>query len=105
MIKRITYLLLAVLITGLWGVTAFVQPDSHQTVRIAGITHHERISLPKTANEADPLAGYTPSKNVKAICTWILGAATIGLLLFPLAAWELTLPFQPRKLNAQSSKS
>jgi hypothetical protein len=92
MLKKFLYGLLAVLVMVLWGVTTFAKPNSQHTVEVAGIVHHKQTKLRKIGSDPDPLAGYTVSKDVKELCMWGLGAAALTMIIFPVAAWEITTP-------------
>ncbi|WP_127848111.1 hypothetical protein [Lacticaseibacillus hulanensis] len=107
MFKKILYGALIVLTALLWGVTAFAKPNSNNTVRVAGITHHQQPKLNKPSNDPDPLAKYRASEATKQFCTWVLGASAAFMVLCPIAAWEITLPRAKNsaKLNNHNFKT
>lgn len=76
----------------MWLVTVFGGRDG-RTIKVGDIIHHQN-TLEIKRSEDDPLAHITLnlSTEFKTACLWVVGGAGIAMVLFPLAAWQMTIP-------------
>lgn len=94
--RKILYCILAVLIVGLWG-GSVIQGSDMSHVRHVAIATQKKPKIELSG--VDPIASFKPSTKVESGSLIIVGIATTCMLIWPLAAWQMTIePIKDRRI-------
>ncbi|WDF83763.1 hypothetical protein PQ472_05865 [Lacticaseibacillus pabuli] len=94
--RKILFCILAVLIVGLWSGSVIQGLDTGHARHVAIVAQDKpKIEL----SGVDPVASVKPSSTVESGCLVIVGIAATLMLVWPLAAWQMTIePIEDRRM-------